>query len=82
MSRFAVEWLVPAKPDRPIHVMLLDRSRPAPYVFAAGHGADKVQALRNLWGDLKQNDAVAEAIDYVAAEYTRRAGRAPDTSTG
>ena len=81
MSRFGVEWLVPAKPDRLIHVMLLDRNRPAPYVFAVGHGGDKVQALLNLWGGLKQNDAVAEAIDYVAAEYTRRAGRAPANST-
>ena len=81
MSRFAVEWLVPAQPDRLIHAMLLDRERPAPYVFAAGHGADKVHALLNLWAALKQNDAVAEAIDYVAAEYTRRAGMAPGEST-
>jgi hypothetical protein len=81
MSRFAVEWLVPAKPDRLIHAMLLDRNRPAPYVYAVGHGADRVQALLNLWGGLKQNDAVAEAIDYVAAEYTRRTGRAPDNLT-
>ena len=81
MSRFAVEWLVPANPDRLIHAMLLDRNRPAPYVFAVGHGADRVQALLNLWSDLKQNAAVTEAIDYVAAEYLRRAGRAPDNST-
>jgi hypothetical protein len=81
MSRFAVEWLVPAQPDRLIHVMLLDRERPAPYVFAAGHGADKVHALLNLWATLKQSDAVTEAIDYVAAEYTRRAGMAPGEST-
>ena len=77
MSRFAVEWLVPGQPDRLTHVMLLDSERPAPYVLAAGHGADKVHALLNLWGTLKQIDAVAEAIDYVAAEYTRRTGKAP-----
>ena len=59
MSRFAVEWLVPAKPNRLIHAMLLDRNRPAPYVFAVGHGVDRVQALLNLWGGLKQNAAVA-----------------------
>jgi hypothetical protein len=81
MSRFAIEWLVPAQPNRLIHVMLLDRDRPPPYVFAVGHGADKVQALLNLWGALKQNHAVAEAIDYVAAEYARRAGRDPENST-
>lgn len=81
MSRFAVEWLVPPKPDRLIHGMLLDRNRPAPYVFAVGHGAERVPALLNLWGGLKQNAAVAEAIEYVAAEYTRRAGRAPENST-
>ena len=77
MSRFAVEWLVPVQPDRLTHVMLLDRERPAPFVFAVGHGADKVQALLNLWRTLKQNGAVAEAIDYVAAEYTRRTGQPP-----
>ena len=81
MSRFAVEWLVPAQPDRLIHVMLLDRDRPAPYVFAVGHGADKVHALLNLWVALKRNDAVVEALDYVAAEYTRRTGSAPGEST-
>jgi hypothetical protein len=81
MSRFAVEWLVPGEPDRLTHVMLLDKERPAPFVFAAGHGADKMHALLNLWEGLKQNGAVAEAIDYVATEYTRRAGRAPGEST-
>ena len=73
MSRFALQWLVPGQPDRLTHVMLLDRERPAPFVLAVGHGPDKVHALRNLWGTLKDSDAVAEAIDYVAAESTRRA---------
>jgi len=82
MDRFAVEWLVPAQPDRLIHAMLLDRERPAPHVFAVGHGADKGHALLNLWATLKQNEVVAEAIDYVAAVYTRRTGRAPGESTG
>ena len=81
MGRFAVEWLVPVQPDRLIHVMLLDRERPAPFVFAVGHGADKVQALLNLLRTLKQNGAVAEAIDYVAAEHTRRTGQPPEEST-
>lgn len=81
MSRFAVEWLVPAQRDRLIHVMLLDRDRPAPYVFAVGHGADKVQALLNLWAGLKQNDAAASAMGYVAAEYQRRTGSVPGEST-
>jgi hypothetical protein len=81
MSRFAVEWLVPVQPDRLTHVTLLDRERPAPFVLAAGHGADKMHALLNLWEELKQNDAAAEAIDYVATAYTRRAGRAPGEST-
>ena len=81
MSRFAVEWLVPAQPDRLIHVMLLDRDRPAPYVFAVGHDADKVHALLNLWAGLKENDAVAEAMDYVAVEFRRRTGSAPREST-
>jgi hypothetical protein len=80
-SRFAVEWLVPVQPDRLTHVTLLDKERPAPFVFAAGHGADKMHALLNLWEWLKQNGAVAEAIDYVATEYTRRTGRPPGEST-
>jgi len=48
---------------------------------AAGHGADKMHALLNLWEGLKQNGAVAEAIDYVATEYRRRAVRAAREST-
>ena len=75
MSRFAVEWLVPGEPDRFTHAMLLDMERPAPYVLAVGHGADKVHALLNLWGTLKHSDAAAEAIDYIAAEYRRRTGQ-------
>ena len=55
--------------------MLLDRERPAP-VSAVGHGPDKVHTLRNLWRTLKDSDAVPEAINYVAAEYTRRTGQA------
>jgi hypothetical protein len=78
MSRFAVEWLVPGQPDRLTHVTLLDRRRPAPYLLAVGQGADKLHALLNLWGTLKQNDAVTEAIDYVAAEYRRRTGTPPE----
>ena len=80
MSRFAVEWLVPREPDRLTHVMLLDKERPAPYVLAVGHGPDKVHALLNLWGTLVEGTAVAEAIDYVAVESTRRTGKAPGTS--
>ena len=60
--------------------MLLDRERPAPYVVAVGYGSDRVHALLRLWGTLKESDAVAEAIDYVAAEYTRRTGTRPDNS--
>jgi hypothetical protein len=59
-------------------VTLLDRERPAPFVFAAGHGANKIHGLLNLGEGLKQNGAVAEAIDYVATDYTRRAGRLSD----
>ena len=81
MSRFAVEWLLPREPDRLTHVMLLDKERPAPFVFAAGHGVDKMHALLNLWEGLQQNGAVAEAIDYVATESRRRAVRAAGKST-
>jgi hypothetical protein len=81
MSRFALQWLVPGQSDRLTHVMLLDRERPAPYVLAVGHGADKVHALLNLWGTLKESDTAAEAIDYVAVEYTRRTGTVPGEST-
>lgn len=62
--------------------MLLDRERPAPYMLAVGHGPDKVHALLNLWRTLKESDAVAEAINYVAVEYTRRTGKTPGDPTG
>ena len=42
--------------------------------------ATRVHALLRLWGTLKESDAVAEAIDYVAAEYTRRTGTRPGNS--
>jgi hypothetical protein len=81
IDRFAFEWLVPVRSDRLTHVMMLDRERPAPFVFEVGHGADKVQALLSLWRSLKQHDAVDEAIDYVAAEYTRRTNTPSNQST-
>ena len=64
-----------AESDRLTYVMLLDRERAAPFVLAVGHGPDKVHASRNLWGTLKGSDAMSEAINYVAAEYTRRTGQ-------
>jgi hypothetical protein len=42
---------------------------------AAGHGADKVEALLNLRVTLIENHAFPEAIDYVAVAYTRRTGQ-------
>ena len=81
MSRFAVEWIVPGEAERFTHVMLLDRERPAPFLLAVGHGTDKVHALLNLWGTLNDDDAAAEAIDYVAAAYTRRTGKALNQPT-
>jgi hypothetical protein len=60
---------------------LLDRERPAPYVLAVGHGADKAHALLNLWGTLNESSAVTEAIAYVAAAYTRRTGKTPNDQT-
>ena len=80
MSRYALQWLVPREPDRQTHVMLLDRERPAPSVLAVGHGVDKVRALLSLWQALIKDAESAEAIDYVAGEYTRRAGTVPTTS--
>lgn len=82
MSRFALQWLVPGQPELWTHVMLLDKERPAPYVVTAGHGRDRLQALRNLWSTLIEHDAVAEAVDFVAAEYARRSGEAPAKSSG
>ena len=82
MSRFALQWLVPGQPELLTHVMLLDRERPAPYAVMAGHGGDKLQALRNLWSMLIEDDAVAEAIEFVATEYARRSGEARAKSSG
>jgi hypothetical protein len=77
MSRFALEWLVPGRPDRLTHVMLLDRERPAPFVVAVGYGADRVHALLSLWRTLINDDESAEAIEYVADECAHRAGTLP-----
>ena len=52
MSRFALQWLVPAGADRFTHVMLLDKDRPAPYASEAGHGVDKFTRLAQLVGYL------------------------------
>ena len=71
---------MPTQPYRLTHVMLLDSEQPAPYILAVGHGSDRVPALLNLWRTLKKDDAPAEAIDYVAAEYTRRTGTVPEIS--
>jgi len=81
MSRFALQWILPDQCDRFTHVILLDGERPAPYVLAVGRGVDRVNALLNLWRTLSENDALSEAIDYVAVEYTRRSGAAPEGST-
>lgn len=81
MSRFALQWLVPGQPDRLTHVMLLDRERPAPYALGVGHGADKVHALLSLWRTLVESDAAGEAVEFAAAEYTRRSGTPPSAST-
>jgi hypothetical protein len=82
MTRFALQWLVPRQAARLTHVMLLDRARPAPFTLAAGHGADKLHALLNLWETLVQDGESAEAIDYVAVEYTRRSGTVPTMTIG
>jgi len=81
MNRFALQWLVPVHADRFIHVMLLDKDRPAPYASDAGHGVDRMHALLNLWETLVASAAAAELIDYVAFEYTRHTGEAPKKST-
>lgn len=81
MTRFALQWLVPFQGDRLTHVMLLDRERPAPYVLAVGHGADKLRALINLRSTLEDTAATVEAIKYVAVAYSRRSGPASGTST-
>lgn len=80
MSRFALQWLLPDQCDRLTHVMLLDRERPAPYLLAVSHGIDREDSLQTLLGTLIENDAVAEAIDFVTLEYTRRTGKAPGES--
>jgi hypothetical protein len=80
MIRFAVEWFVPAEPDRLTHVLLLDKERPAPYTLAVGHGKDKVNALLSLWKTLLESDVVPEAIDFVAVEYKRHTGKEPVTA--
>lgn len=77
MKRFVFKWLLPSEPGLMTHVMLLDSERPAPHVLAVGHGVDEAQALLHLWTTLIDHQEPAEAIEYVAVAYERRAGKAP-----
>jgi hypothetical protein len=77
MSRFELQWLLPGQSEAFTHVMLLDTERPAPYIVAAGHGADRLQALRSLCTTLIELGETPEAIDFVVTQYTRRAGEIP-----
>ena len=74
MNRFELQWLLPHHPEAFTHVMLLDTERPAPSVVTAGHGADRLRALRNLCSTLIELGETPEALDFVVTEYTRRAG--------
>jgi hypothetical protein len=53
-----------------------------PEIVARGHGADEVEALRDLWQHLTDHDAPNEALTVVADAYMRRTGRAPTVPAG
>jgi hypothetical protein len=81
VRRFTFKWIAPTEPALMTHVLLLDRERPAPHVLAVAHGADEAHALLQLWMTLIDDHEPEEAIDYVAAAYTRHTGKAPERST-
>jgi hypothetical protein len=77
--RFALEWALPLEPGLQTHVTLSGSQRVPPEIVARGHGADEVEALRDLWRNLTKRDAPNEALTVVGEAYLRRTGRSPMT---
>jgi hypothetical protein len=48
-----------------------------PEVVAGGHDADEVEALRDLWQHLTDQQVPTAALTVVAEAYMRRTGRSP-----
>ena len=68
---------MPLEPGLLTHVMLHTPEESSDWVEVMGHGADEEEALLDLWTTLVDREESAEAIEYVAAAYTKRTGRAP-----
>ena len=76
-DRFVLEWLMPQEPGLTTHVTLYDLERHPNHVVGVGHGGDEADTLLDLWTALIDRDEPGEAIDHVAAAYTRRMGTPP-----
>ena len=78
-QRFQLEWALPLEPGLSTHVTLFDFECFPPHALAVGEGGDEADALLDLWTALRGHNDSADAVAYVAAAYSRRTGREPDS---
>jgi hypothetical protein len=78
--RFALEWDRPFLPGASTHVSLFDGGRDPLHIVASGHGPRDTDALTDLLAALRESNESADAIAFVAEEYTLLTGRAPARS--
>jgi hypothetical protein len=78
-QRFVFGWDRPFLPEAKTHVSLFDGRKDPLHVVASGHGAGEVSALADLLTTLREENASADAIAFVSAEYAALTGqvRAP-----
>src|SRR5688572_3433009 len=74
-KRFDLEWHLPLEPGLPTHAALFDFQGTFPEQIAESEGGDEAETLLNLWTTLTDGSASADAIEFVADAYARRAGR-------
>ena len=61
---------------------LYDSDQHTDHIVGVGHGGDDADTLLDLWTTLIDRDERSEAAAYVAAAYTKRAGKAPARPMG
>jgi hypothetical protein len=77
--RFTMEWALPLEPGLPTHVIVHDHE--GDHLEWSALGGDEAEALARLIGQMSQDGASREALDFVAAAYhSRLAPSLPPTS--
>lgn len=71
--RFTMEWALPLEPGLPTYVAVFDHAGDHHEWRAVG--ADEIDALATLIGQMSQADASREALDFVATAYQARLAR-------